>query len=545
MPATNAIKYTIGGPEGTPGTAETRTHVIPVRSLPSLEDKVTKTADPAIIGRNMQAGMYPVAEDVNGNIPLSPRPCGAIGKIIRSMLGSYVAPVQIGACIRFRYTGADASQYFEGDGTANTVTSKTGARGAEAVDDAFGTPGYQELGLTGKTGASVTGLSANTDYLVKVKIGSPAAVEYTIHTATTPSDVTYTAMLALLNVQTAAVGVWSIVGGDVRFIATVLGDDSDVAITEGTTDGLLAALSSTPDAAVSGVTGIIDFDDGRYDTVAEIVSLVNALSDYDCQKMTGPDSFDCATGKVITFTATEGKNTWCYVWFASTTSGVYRHTFKYQTATTEHSCYSVQRDGFQDNYLYDGCVIDSFSLSAALQAMAEGDCSILGMKETVGQVANASVLEDVDPMIFSNGSTTLGAKEFTYVRDMSLQMEAGHKKDGFGQGAITRAYQQKGTFKASGKFGLRIDSDVHLFRELAKGATQLALSFYFTGKDIITDVKELFLVELPYCSHDSYEYKDNSGVIDAEFAYTVLYPKGTLYNNPITVHMLTNSATQL
>lgn len=109
------------------------------------------------------------------------------------------------------------------------------------------TAGYQELGLTGKSGAGDTGLSQETAYLVKVAVDCRDVEEFTI---TTPAaTVTYTVLLALLNAATLR-AAWSIVGGDVRCTSKRLGVGSAIAITEGTSSGLLAALSSTPDTAV-------------------------------------------------------------------------------------------------------------------------------------------------------------------------------------------------------------------------------------------------------------------------------------------------------
>jgi hypothetical protein len=430
MPAVNQLKLSIGGPETIPGTAVTRTHRIPIREPATIAEKAEKIDDPVITGKNLSAGSYPVALDVSGGIPLTPRPCGGIGKLFRSVLGGFAAPVQIGGIIRVRYTGTEASCKLVADNTGNTLTSYIGTRGAEAADTNFGT------------------------------------------------------------------------------------------------------------------TGVIDFDSAGFDTIAEVVAAIAAYTDYDCEKIAGPNTLNLATCKVQSFTTREGKDTWCYVFFTSATSLVYDHVFQFLLTTAEHPCYSIQEDGKGDNFLYAGCVVDTLSLKGGLKQVVEGEVSILGMAETGSQTETVLELPDTDPMIFQQGGFTIGAKEFAFIRDFSLQFDGGHLKDGFGQGSLSRLYQQKGIYKASGAATLRLDEDSFALRAFTKAGGRTALSFYFTGKNLVPDIPELVIVELPYVSYDKWEPKNNNGVFDCSFDYGVRYPNGILYNNPITVHMLTKESTQ-
>lgn len=113
------------------------------------------------------------------------------------------------------------------------------------------TAGYQELGLTGKSGSGNTGLSQSTAYSIKVTVDQRDQVNYTI---TTPAaTVTYTILLALLNAAILRT-TWSIVGGDVRCTSNYTGAGSAIALAAGTSSDLLAALSSTPDTAATRKT---------------------------------------------------------------------------------------------------------------------------------------------------------------------------------------------------------------------------------------------------------------------------------------------------
>lgn len=155
----------------------------------------------------------------------------------------------------------------------------------------IGTAGYQELGLTGKSGGDDTGLSQSTAYKVKVAIDGGTITEYTI---TTPGEtVTYTIMMALLDAQTTG-ATWAISGGDVRCTSDLVSDTSAISITAGSSSDLLTALSSTPDTAVagtstgtdpavSGLTGIeipILATDDDEQVATRVSALIDAESDF-------------------------------------------------------------------------------------------------------------------------------------------------------------------------------------------------------------------------------------------------------------------------
>jgi len=432
MPSINQIKLTIGGPETTAGSAVAREYVLPIRGVSDLDKKTEGVADPAILGRNMISGVYIVSDDVSGGIPLTPRPCGGMGQILKSILGAEVTPVQVGALIRFKYTGASASCKVVTDNSANTIVSAIGTKGSESGDDNFGT------------------------------------------------------------------------------------------------------------------AGTIDCDDPSFDTVDELVAAINGYSDYSCEKVFEESAdYDIATNKVIAITNKQGKNTWCYVWFASSTSGTYLHEFYYDpTDTDELPTYSIQKDGYQDNYLYAGCVVNTLNLSAALKSMVEGNVDILGMSEASGQSVSALTLEDVDPLLFYNGSFSIGATTYTYIRNMSLDINQNHNPEGYGQGSTSRLYHQKGVCEISGDITLRLDATSISERDAMLNNTSIGLSYYFKGKNFTgITIPEMMLIELPYCLIDQFEFIENSGVFDARVAYRATYPKGTVYNNPITVSILTVDST--
>jgi len=114
---------------------------------------------------------------------------------------------------------------------------------------------YQEYGLAGKAGDTATGLSTTTQYYFRITVDGGDQVEYSI---TTAADVTYAAVIALINATGAGlVATWALVGGDLRCTSKSIAAGSAIALAAGTTGTDLAgALTdfTNYDAAVARVT---------------------------------------------------------------------------------------------------------------------------------------------------------------------------------------------------------------------------------------------------------------------------------------------------
>lgn len=116
--------------------------------------------------------------------------------------------------------------------------------------------GYQEYGLTGKSGATDTGLVAETKYYFKVTFNGGDEVEYDI---TTPvGTITFTILMALLNATAAGKwGTWTIIGGDLVCTSKSTAVGSAILLVDGTTGTCLATTLTDftdYDAAVPRVT---------------------------------------------------------------------------------------------------------------------------------------------------------------------------------------------------------------------------------------------------------------------------------------------------
>ncbi|KKN01552.1 hypothetical protein LCGC14_1126680 [marine sediment metagenome] len=422
MPALNDILLTIGGAETTAGSAVAREYALPLRAIPTLRKMVERDIDPAIVGLGMDSGEYAVADNVGGTLPLTLRASGAMGQILKSLLGTEGTPTSAAAMMRIRYTGSEDSAKITVSG--DDLTASVGNLASEAADTDFNTTGLYDL---------------------------------------------------------------------------------------------------------TSVAGVVT-------AVAEIAAFTN----YDAEKVFGPDNTTAANAVA---TELQGKNVWAYINMTGTTTA-YRHTFTANfTAGTERPTYSIQSDGFQDRYLHDGCVVESLSMAATLKGMVEGDAEILGMSETASPTASALVLEDIGPMIFHDGSFTIDGTEYTFIRSMSLLIKNNHNPEGYGQGSISRLYHQRGKLDITGTVQLRLDSNSVLERAKVVTGALAGISFYFQSpEDISTDVPYQMIVELPYCTISDFEFTENAGQIDASVTFKALSPKGTRYNDPITIHLITDDS---
>ena len=141
--------------------------------------------------------------------------------------------------------------------------------------------GYQEVGLTGKTLITATGLSATTQYYFKVRVDIGALTEYSI---TTASDLTYSAVIALMNAALTTV-TWSIVDGDLRCTSNTQGGNSAIAIAAGTTGtdlfATLTGFSALETAVVHDGTTDIGVEDEYAMAIVFYTAYLLALANFE------------------------------------------------------------------------------------------------------------------------------------------------------------------------------------------------------------------------------------------------------------------------
>lgn len=310
-----------------------------------------------------------------------------------------------------------------------------------------------------------------------------------------------------------------------------------------TINSKIGALGAESNDAAFGTAGTITLTNIAFDTPTELVAAIEAYADYECTLVTGTGSNTIASVIAGTFQA-KGKYVFLILTSASATAYAHRFTPNL-TVDSERPTYSIQSDGLGDNFLHDGCVFDELSMSASLKGALEATVKVLGMHETIGQVASALTLEDRNVFIFGYGLTAIGSQIYNYARKVSLKTTAGHNADGYGQAALDRAYHQKGNFAVTGDMTLRLDSTSYAERAKLAAGTELGIVLVFFGAEqqtINAGVAELMIIEIPYAKIQKFKPVKNGEILDAEIAWEGFYPPGTLYENPMTVTLITDDA---
>ncbi len=130
MALTKGIKISIGK-ETTPGDYVMPDAVVPVKSPGSVDRKIERTTDPAIVGTGMLTGEYPVSASVDGDIELAPRACKGFEYLLEGALGNNASILNVVGLISIKYTGIEDSCKLEVAG--GDLIIKAGPAGNETM----------------------------------------------------------------------------------------------------------------------------------------------------------------------------------------------------------------------------------------------------------------------------------------------------------------------------------------------------------------------------------------------------------------------------
>jgi len=290
-----------------------------------------------------------------------------------------------------------------------------------------------------------------------------------------------------------------------------------------------------------GTAGTLKLAEGTSDTVSEVVALIEGYTDFECDLVWGADTGTVASVRTDAAMQAKGKDA---LIFLTGTSGAYAHRFTPNLdSTTERPTLSIQMDGYGDNYLYDGVVVNELALSGALKDFIKGDATLMGFGETGSQSASAVVMETATPLRFADGLTVIDGTDYVYIRDFSLKFNSGHREDGYVQGDYDRAYHQKGIFGAEGEMTLRLDSSSQALRAKVDSGALGSLLLVFKGGAIgSAGAYETLIVELPYVTYSSAERSANSGIFDLKVNFKALSPSGTQYDEPVICWLVTDDS---
>jgi len=312
-----------------------------------------------------------------------------------------------------------------------------------------------------------------------------------------------------------------------------------------TINSKIGDLGAEANDAAFGTAGTLTLTAITVDTVGELRDVINAYADYECEIVTGAVGTSIVSVVAGVF---QGKGKWAMLWLTGTGSGAYLHKFTPDlTLGSARPTYSVQRDGYEDNYLYDGIAMGKLSLSAALKADVEADIDVIGMKETAGQSASALAVPSAKPYRFGGGFTSVAGTKYSNVRKHSVSFDNSMMADGYGQDSIDRSYHERGKFLAEGGLTLRLDSVSVLERAKAESGASLAVQFmYFEVENTFAlSVRGLMLVEIPYAEiSETPKPEANGDSLDLGIKFKGFNPgTATDYEAPVSIAILTADST--
>jgi hypothetical protein len=302
----------------------------------------------------------------------------------------------------------------------------------------------------------------------------------------------------------------------------------------------VGVLGSESGDAAFGTAGVIDLTAGAFDTVAELVAVIDAYANYEAELLSGSGAISSAA---IVSRVTQAKGRWCYLFFTSGASGAYLRGFTADLTAASHPTYSIQREGYvSTGTLFNGAVADALKISGSLGAFIESDVDVLGFTEDDPVSASGLSVDDLDPgdpLLYWKGATEFDGVDYDFVSTHEINFPNNHNKDTFGQGSIGRVYHQKADLMPAGSLQVRLDSDTVAIRAKLQTASLASASFIYKGKAIGGSVEELVIVELPFIGISSpFAFTPRNGALDARVNWKAYNPRGTKYDVPVTIWMV-------
>ena len=307
-------------------------------------------------------------------------------------------------------------------------------------------------------------------------------------------------------------------------------------------------------AGSEGASFSLDLTAAGNDTVGELVAVVEALADYECQKVFG-DNAASTKGNLIVSRVTQAKNKWAYIW-VSGTGNAWERDWTVDFTGAQRPTYSIQGDGYEDEFAYTGAMVDKLKISGALKSFIEADADVLGFAESIGAGASALTLEDRPPLFFYDGNISFNSSVTpgttgdyaAYIRNISIEIANNSNPEGYGQGSVGRQYHEVGFFSVSGDLTLKLDAVTYLHRAaiFASPSTTGALSLYFkTTASIVasggagdTGIPEMLLIEIPWVQLSDFTFAEDGGRYTANVKWKAIYAKGTVWDVPLTISMV-------
>lgn len=492
MASVRETKITIGR-ESVAGTIAARTKVLPWRgdTIPGLDSAPTKEADQVGTGKNMSQGNVLQFLNVAGTLPLSPRAVPAYGSAWESNVGGAKTPVQLGAVIRVKYTGASASCKLVADSVAQELKSFVGALGSETADATFGIAGVIDLTLVGNdtAGELVSTINSYGDYSAELVNGLSSA-----------------SCVNIEDDERQAKERWV----DLFHPGTTGNYHFRFEVDNGATERL--TLSVQIDKRVKNMLyNGINFNS----MVLDGSNQAQVTGDGDVLGFREYDNHIQACETFSSTTVTVADSGRLFVGMQVTGSGI-------PASTTVASIVSDT----------------SITISNAATASATVDL-------TFSVAASTLELEDAAPLIFWKGDTQIGGENYKCsIQQNTITTNNNGREDGTCQGSPYRGIHQKGEFVADIAWTLRVYEDAQYYlRDLKKAEfsnleNTVGMSAYYKGANLSDGLKEMLICTCPFVDVLDYTFTDDNGIYGANVTAQAVDPPDNKYDSPFIIDII-------
>ncbi len=272
-------------------------------------------------------------------------------------------------------------------------------------------------------------------------------------------------------------------------------------------------------------------------TVGALVTAINGYQSYNAYIIAGDGSASAATA--IPVTAAQAKNHGAPIWFASSDSGVYLHSFKPNNTNVENPTYTVQLDGVGRNEVGPGSMVNSATFSGDLKAKMAATWSLvsLGLEKTTAETTIPMGEAEMESMKFSDGSTYVESERLCYIKNISLTVSNNvSSDDGWCQGSLKKKEHVRGAFAVTGSATLTLTDETQAQADAVMSNAVTSLQSVHTGRILSGGLKSMIMFDISTLQYTSYSKSAGDATIDLSLELEAV--DGMAYDDFFQVQML-------
>lgn len=272
-------------------------------------------------------------------------------------------------------------------------------------------------------------------------------------------------------------------------------------------------------------------------TVGALISAINGYPSYSAYIIAGDVS--ASASAAVPVSAAQAKAHGVPVWFTSTDSGVYLHSFKPNNTNTENPTYTIQLDGVGRNEVGSGAMVNSATFSGDLKAKMAATWSLvlLGLEQATAETAAPMGEAEMESMKFSEGSTYVEGERLCYIKNISLTVANNvSSDDGWCQGSLKKKEHIRGAFAVTGSATLTLTEGTQAQADAVMSNAVTSLQAVHTGRVLSGALKSMVMFDIATMQYTSYSKSTGDATIDLSLDLEAV--DGMAYDDFFQVQML-------